>query len=49
MDQLDQERARALDSERKAGEELATRNRELAGKIHLKFIDHGFFIGITCC
>jgi len=32
-DQLSQEHARALKSERKVGEELKTRNRELSGKI----------------
>ena len=32
-DQLDQERAHALEGERKVGEELKTRNQELTGKI----------------
>jgi len=32
-DQLDQERACAMESERKVGEELKTRNQELSGKI----------------
>ena len=32
-DQLDQERARMLESERKVGEDLKTRNEELTGKI----------------
>ena len=48
-DQLHQERARALESERKVGEELKTRNRELTGKICFDFTDHKFFIGIACC
>jgi len=32
-DQLSQEHARVLESKRKVGEELKTRNRELTGKI----------------
>jgi len=39
-DQLDQECAHALESERKVGEELKTRNRELTGKICFDFTDH---------
>ena len=34
-DQLDQERVRILENERKVGEELKTKNRELAGKIRV--------------
>jgi len=34
-DQLNQERSRILESERKAGEELKARNRELTGKTRL--------------
>ena len=39
-DQLDQERARALEGERKVGEELKTRERELAGMICCDLSDH---------
>ena len=39
-DQLDQERASALEAERKVGEELKTRSQELAGKSCFILFDH---------
>ena len=53
MDQLDQERASALETGRKVGEELKTRSRELAGKSYFVLFDHAvlslFYIAIACC
>ena len=43
-DQLDQERACILESERKAGEELKARNQELTGKIGLVELSENSFI-----
>ena len=43
-DQLDQERARTLESERKVGEELKMRNRELIGKIRFVGMSENSFI-----
>ena len=52
-DQLDQERASALETERKVGKELKTRSRELAGKSCFVFFDHAvlfsFYIVVACC
>ena len=48
-DQLGQERARALEGERKVGEELKAKNRELTDRIRFDFCDHKVFIDITCC
>jgi hypothetical protein len=48
-DHLGQERARALEGERKVGEELKARNRELTGRIRFDFYDHKVFIDIACC
>jgi len=45
-DQLDQERASALETERKVGEELKNRNRELAGKSRFVLFDHTFFFSL---
>ena len=48
-DQLSQERARALEGERRVDEELNNRNQELTGKIYFDFTDQNFFNGIACC
>jgi len=46
-DQLGQERTRALEGERKVGEELKARNRDLTGRFCFDFFDHIVFIVIA--
>jgi hypothetical protein len=46
-DQLGQERTRALEGERKVGEELKTRNQELTGRICFVLSDHTVCIAIS--
>ena len=48
MNQFDQERARMLENERKVGEELKTRNRELTGKISFDAASVNSFIFVAC-
>jgi len=48
-DQLSQERARALEGERRVDEELNNRNQELTGKIFFVLSDHKVCIAISWC